>query len=189
MSGQTKPDTKESAHPPADRSAMIHYAGFHGTTSRCHVVHRRLDDRTLFAFGNICGARGTRSATATMRVPVKRAAPINTVMFGIPASQSARPRTARFATGPLHAITAAMSTKTTIGPPPRQMCKARAGHHRLGRRAPVVDAGATEMLALDQRHAAPGCGQTRTQERTGLAGPDDDGVELFHAGASPAALG
>jgi len=32
---------------------MIHYEGFHGTSSRCHVVHRCLDDRILFAFGII----------------------------------------------------------------------------------------------------------------------------------------
>jgi hypothetical protein len=53
MSGLTKPDTKGSAQPPADRSAIIHYEGFHGTPSRCHVVHRLLDDRILFAFGGI----------------------------------------------------------------------------------------------------------------------------------------
>ena len=32
-------------------SAIIHYEGFHGIPSRCHVIHRRHGNRILFAFG------------------------------------------------------------------------------------------------------------------------------------------
>ncbi len=31
--------------------AIIHYEGWHGTPSRCHVIHRRHGNRVLFAFG------------------------------------------------------------------------------------------------------------------------------------------
>lgn len=54
-------------------------------------------------------------------------------------------------------------------------------HQCLGRRAAGVDAGAAEAVALDDRHALAGGCQAMCERRAGLAGADDDGVELGHA--------
>src|SRR6185312_14411226 len=51
-----------------------------------------------------------------------------------------------------------------------------AGDQGLGGRAAGIDAGAAEILALDQRHRHPGLTQPLGQRRAGLAGADDDGV-------------
>jgi hypothetical protein len=49
-----------------------------------------------------------------------------------------------------------------------------AGHHRLGRSAAVVHAGAAQGLALGDHDPAARRGQTRRQRHAGLAGPDHD---------------
>src|SRR5581483_2348193 len=50
----------------------------------------------------------------------------------------------------------------------------------LGRRATGVHARAAEQLAFDDRHLHAGGGEPAGQRRTGLAGPDDDGVQRLH---------
>ena len=83
----------------------------------------------------------------------------------------------------LRALTAFMSTP--IGPSmrdavvagaPRDVRGARAGDQRLGRDAAVVDAGAAEVLALDQRRLQTGLGEPDRERRAGLAGADHDRV-------------
>ena len=56
----------------------------------------------------------------------------------------------------------------------------------LGRDAAVVDAGAAEALALDDRDPLAGRGETVGERRTGLAGADDDGIETTRHVLSPA---
>ena len=53
-----------------------------------------------------------------------------------------------------------------------------AGDHGLGGRASGVDAGATEELAFDERDGAAGLREPSCEGRPGLAGADDDGVEV-----------
>ena len=60
-----------------------------------------------------------------------------------------------------------------------------AGDQRLGRHAAGVDAGAAEQLALDERDLHPGAGQAAGERRAGLAGADDDGVEVASCSADP----
>ncbi len=55
----------------------------------------------------------------------------------------------------------------------------RAGHQRLGWDASGVDAGAADVFALDDRDPLPGGGQPTRQWRSGLAGTDDDRVEML----------
>ena len=50
---------------------------------------------------------------------------------------------------------------------------AGAGDHRLGGSTPFVEAGAADMLALDQRRRAPGLGQGGRQRNASLPGADD----------------
>src|SRR5262249_32672401 len=65
-----------------------------------------------------------------------------------------------------------------VGAPAREVRDTRAGHHRLGRRAPDVDAGASDLFALDQRGAAARARQIAGERHAGLTGSDDDGVEM-----------
>jgi len=53
----------------------------------------------------------------------------------------------------------------------------RAGHHRFGGDTAGVDAGSAEEFALDDGHPLPRPGQPPGERRSGLAGPDHDGVE------------
>ena len=65
-----------------------------------------------------------------------------------------------------------------LRPAPGQLRGVRARDKRLGRNASVVDAGAADVLALHYRHSLPGGGQPARQRRAGLAGADDDRVEI-----------
>jgi hypothetical protein len=55
----------------------------------------------------------------------------------------------------------------------------RAGHQRLGRDAPVVDAGPADQFALDYRDPLPDGCQSTCEWWAGLAGTDDDRVETL----------
>ena len=56
----------------------------------------------------------------------------------------------------------------------------------LGRNAPVVDAGAADELALDDRSLASGIAEPHRERRAGLSGADDDRVEgLRHEVPAP----
>lgn len=68
---------------------------------------------------------------------------------------------------------------TVIGAATGQLGNVRAGHQRLGWDAPGVDAGAADQFALDDRDALPGGGQPSRKRGSGLAGTDDDRVEMF----------
>ena len=59
------------------------------------------------------------------------------------------------------------------------MDRARTGDQGLGRHAADVDAGAAEGAALDDGGAQAFLGAARRQCRAGLAGTDDDGIEVF----------
>ena len=73
------------------------------------------------------------------------------------------------------------ATPNSAGPP-RHVRRIGAGHHRLGRNAAGVHAGAAEQMTLDDRDPHAGCGQAPGQWRPGLPGADDDRVEcLGHA--------
>ena len=75
-----------------------------------------------------------------------------------------------------------------VGMAARQMRRIGACHHRLGRRAAIVDAGAAEVSTLDHRDLAPGRNEAAGKRRSGLTGPDDDGIEFRHGVLLPAAL-
>src|SRR6478735_2786923 len=67
--------------------------------------------------------------------------------------------------------------------------RSRTRHHRLGGRTPLVDAGTTNVLALDQRRAP-----STARERGGEWAPclpcaDDDGVVLLGSAHGPDVLG
>src|SRR5690606_22421806 len=65
-------------------------------------------------------------------------------------------------------------------------CRARqaggigACYQGLGRHAAGIDAGAPDMLALDDRDRHAGCREASGKRRPGLAGADDDGIEVPH---------
>jgi hypothetical protein len=63
-----------------------------------------------------------------------------------------------------------------LGRAPHDVRGAGARDERLGRDAGVVDAGASEVLALDQRGAHSRLGEAHGEERAGLAGADHDRV-------------
>ena len=134
----------------------------------------------------ICGAVSTRLPTLTSVGETKLPSPLMySSVLRLP-SQSVRLLTEAPTTLSLRALTAFMSTVTgplthdaELGGVAGRPGGAGAGHQRLGGRAAIVDAGAAQMLALDQRDLLAGAGQPRREERPGLAGTDDDGVELF----------
>ena len=64
------------------------------------------------------------------------------------------------------------------------MSNLRAVDHRLGRRAPDVDACATKILFLDERHGPTKIRQSVGEGIAGLAGTDDDGI-VFHTDGPP----
>src|SRR6266436_4496297 len=63
----------------------------------------------------------------------------------------------------------------------RVMSNLRAMDHRLGRRAPDVDACATKILFLDECHGPTKIRQSIGEGIAALTRADDDGV-IFHAG-------
>ena len=77
----------------------------------------------------------------------------------------------------------AIQHDAVVGGPTREMCGIRAGHQRLGGHASGVDAGAAEELALHERDCHSGASQAAGERRSGLSGPDDDGVEASHGSA------
>jgi hypothetical protein len=66
-----------------------------------------------------------------------------------------------------------------IGAAPREIGDARGGDHRLGRGAADVDAGAADVPRFDDRSLAAGASQRQRERLAGLAGADDDRVELL----------
>ncbi len=62
---------------------------------------------------------------------------------------------------------------------PCEVGSVRACHHGLGGNATGVDAGAAEEFSLDHGNSLAGLGQTASQRRTCLSGPDDDGVKVI----------
>jgi hypothetical protein len=50
----------------------------------------------------------------------------------------------------------------------------------LGRGAAGIDASAADEMALNDSHLHPGAGQAECQRWSGLAGADDDRVEVGH---------
>jgi hypothetical protein len=114
----------------------------------------------------IRGASSLAPSTSTAFGATKRACPQNRVSPGVDAIHFASDAIESATTRSLRALTAFMSTP--IGPSmrnapvagvPRDVRGARAGDQRLGRDAAVVDAGAAEMLALDQRRPQTGLGE------------------------------
>jgi hypothetical protein len=73
---------------------------------------------------------------------------------------------------------------TVVRMAPRGMRRIGARDQRLGGGAAIVHAGAAEVRALDHRNLAAGRDQPPRQRRPGLAGADDNGVELGHGGGS-----
>jgi hypothetical protein len=61
----------------------------------------------------------------------------------------------------------------------RLVGEARAGNHRLGRGAARVDAGAAELVTLDERHLLARLRQLDGEEPAALAGPDHDCVVVL----------
>ena len=76
----------------------------------------------------------------------------------------------------LHVDADRTDADAVVGGAPGNVRGAGARHQRLGRDAAVVDAGAAEVLALDQRRLHAGLGQADGEGRSGLAAADDDRV-------------
>ncbi len=66
--------------------------------------------------------------------------------------------------------------KAIIGCPSGQVGHPPAGHHRLRRRAPHIDAGAAHVLPLDDGCLPPGSAHSERERLAGLAGTDHNGV-------------
>jgi hypothetical protein len=62
---------------------------------------------------------------------------------------------------------------TIVGAPASEIGDTRAGDHRLGGSASLVDARTAYMFALDQRRRASRLGQSACQGNAGLPGADD----------------
>jgi hypothetical protein len=67
-----------------------------------------------------------------------------------------------------------------LGRDPGVMGDARAGDHRLGRRASIVDAGAAELAFLDQGYPPARVGQIGRERHAALARTDHDRVVGLH---------
>src|ERR1700746_386669 len=87
----------------------------------------------------------------------------------------------------LRALTRRMSMPTSppIATPysagaPRGPGGIGARYQRLGRGAAGIDASAADEMALDDSHLHPGARQAECQRWSGLAGADDDRVEVGH---------
>ena len=139
----------------------------------------------------IRGAVSCSSPTRTVSGPSNRAWPWMTVQpsmprshFSTPARALAETASARALTLPMSICDVAVQHDAVVGGAPREMRRVRAGDQRLGRHAAGVHAGAAEQLALDERDRHAGAGQPAGERRSGLAGPDDDGVEALHGSAA-----
>jgi hypothetical protein len=84
---------------------------------------------------------------------------------------------ARHHTGHVHAQV--RHVEAELGPALSQPDGARAGHQRLGRHTAHVDAGAAEVVPLDDGRLQPFATAACGDGRPGLAGADDDGVKDF----------
>src|SRR5262249_22101458 len=60
-----------------------------------------------------------------------------------------------------------------------------ARYQGLGRGAAGIDASAADEMAFDDSHLHPGAGQPERHRWSGLAGADDDRVEVGHDKALP----
>ena len=74
---------------------------------------------------------------------------------------------------------AAADTHAEFRRAPRHVRGIGARHHRLGRDAAGIDAGAAEQLALDDRDLHSRCGQAPGEGGPGLSGTDNDRVEIL----------
>src|SRR5215470_7742365 len=72
-----------------------------------------------------------------------------------------------------------------IGGPARHMCSVGAGDKCFGWRAAGVDAGAAELVALDDGNLHTSRRKTAGQRWSGLTRTDDDGVKLRHVALLP----
>ncbi len=70
-----------------------------------------------------------------------------------------------------------------VGRAAREIGDPSAIEHRLGRRAAIVDAGAADIRALDERGLPAGAGTGFRQRIASLTGADNDGVVVIHLGA------
>src|SRR5207237_3993049 len=66
---------------------------------------------------------------------------------------------------------------------PRDVRRARAGDHRLGRRAARVEAGSAQLAALHEHDLLTGAREPDRKRNSGLPASDDDHVDL--PGGSP----
>src|SRR3712207_535569 len=71
------------------------------------------------------------------------------------------------------------STDAVVGRAPVEVGHLRAGDHRLGRGAALVDAGAAHVLPLDERDPASCLRQGGGERDAALAGPDHDSVVVL----------
>ena len=131
--------------------------------------------------------RRTSRADANRAGASKRAWPWTTVQPSMPRSHFSTPLrespdTCRLAPSTRCHVDAdgTVDHDAVFGGAARQMRGIGAGDQRLGRRAAGVDAGAAEQLALDDATLHAGGRQARRERRAGLAGADDDGVEVRH---------
>src|SRR6266851_3747588 len=67
-----------------------------------------------------------------------------------------------------------------VGAAPREIGHPRARYHRFGRRAALVDAGAADMLPLDDGRFLARPRERRAEWPARLPRPDDDRVELLY---------
>ena len=74
---------------------------------------------------------------------------------------------------------AAIDDNTEVGPATCHIRRPGTCDEGLGRDAPDVDTGPAKQFAFDNSHLHADAGQPSSERRTGLAGPDDDGVEFL----------
>jgi hypothetical protein len=72
----------------------------------------------------------------------------------------------------------AIDNKTIVGASASNMGRVRAGNERLCRYASRIHTGATKLVAFDNGDCHARGRKPRSQRRAGLAGPDDDGIEM-----------
>ena len=148
--------------------------GMSGTTARPPTLRKIRSARRTFRppTRNVCGSS-------------KRAWPRKTVQPSMESSQLFDTR----AVGQHDAVLARLDFRhvhadrsgpdAEFGAATGQLCGVRAGHQCLGRDASGVDAGAADVFALHHRNALPGRCQPPRQWGSGLAGTDDDRVEML----------
>src|SRR6267154_801699 len=65
-----------------------------------------------------------------------------------------------------------------VGATAREVRNAAARDHCFRRCAAFVDAGAADMLAFNKRRPHAGCGESLTERRSGLPGPDYERIVM-----------